>query len=1056
MQKKHGEVRSIHSRKNAYQFAPEDKIRYQPQFHQRGIAGAVLLLISTLAHSQAVVATDGLVHTVSGAYITTANLSPGVGLSAGQGSTINGSQVTVDTSGTQAIAVLAADGANVTLTNSLIRTKGPQASGVFASSAHASLSDTDVQTAGNWSSGVQANNNSSITVDGGTITTNGEDAHALYNIGAGANLTATGVLILTSGNGSVGGYNQAGGLMTLDNVTITTTGGDATGVLIGSKGVIGDGSTSDTTVVSNSSITTLGNNSAGLKASDNATLRATNVTVSTAGDGSFGASTLYGAQTSLRGGSITTTGNSGYGLVVVGMPASSGDPGTQAPTLDIDGVTVSTSGSSAPAAYLAGGGQLAIANSTLSATGAGSDALYATLFDTTSAATANITGSTLSSAQADGLRANGITLNATLTGSNVTAGVNAMEADNSGALNLMANATSLSGAAYVDSNATLSATLQNGSSWNVTGPSSLTSLSLDDSTVRYLSAAQINAASVALGAGGGTFDTNGFDASVVAPLSGAGALTKAGSGTLTLTGTNTYTGTTIVRDGTLQAGSSDAFSPASAFSVSSGAVLDLNDLSQTVAGVANSGTVRFGSTAGTVLTVSGDYAGNDGVLAMNTVLGDSSSATDLLRVAGSTSGNTGVQVTNRGGLGAQTTGDGIRVIEVGGASGGTFTQTAPIEAGAFQYTLYKGGVDTDATDGNWYLRSALEEPPASAAVDTGSPGAGPRVASDAPVAYRPAAVGYAMTPQLDAGYGFAMLGTLQQRVGDVPGAVQQPRNTNSNGVWGRVYADSQKVAAMNRFSADAHSAFLQFGKDWTVAAPATGGSTHAGVTATFGSASSSFSDPLRSEANLGTSTGSVQTQMQSVGGYWTRYLANGAYSDSVFQLSHYRNRYGDNQGNTPAQDGYAVTVSEEAGKPFQLANLPIAFEPQVQLAYQYMHLGAFTDNISPVSATTMNSLRGRVGFRVFQADMENSTRTSTATPYLAVNLVHDFFAAGQTNVGGTVFDANQARTRLDVAFGLTAQFGERGEFYAAVDYSHNVAGQYSRSVSGNLGYRYSW
>ena len=49
----------------------------------------------------------------------------------------------------------------------------------------------------------------------------------------------------------------------------------------------------------------------------------------------------------------------------------------------------------------------------------------------------------------------------------------------------------------------------------------------------------------ALGAGGGTFDTNGNNVSFGTALNG-GALTKTGSGTLTFTTTNNYTGATTI------------------------------------------------------------------------------------------------------------------------------------------------------------------------------------------------------------------------------------------------------------------------------------------------------------------------------------------------------------------------------------------------------------------------------------------------------------------------------------------------------------------------------
>src|SRR5262249_36026094 len=55
---------------------------------------------------------------------------------------------------------------------------------------------------------------------------------------------------------------------------------------------------------------------------------------------------------------------------------------------------------------------------------------------------------------------------------------------------------------------------------------------------------------VTLLASGGTFNTNGNDATLGGTITGAGGLTKSGGGTLTLTGTNDYQGNTTISGGT--------------------------------------------------------------------------------------------------------------------------------------------------------------------------------------------------------------------------------------------------------------------------------------------------------------------------------------------------------------------------------------------------------------------------------------------------------------------------------------------------------------------------
>ncbi|EGE7516214.1 autotransporter outer membrane beta-barrel domain-containing protein [Escherichia coli] len=72
-----------------------------------------------------------------------------------------------------------------------------------------------------------------------------------------------------------------------------------------------------------------------------------------------------------------------------------------------------------------------------------------------------------------------------------------------------------------------------------------------------------------------------------------------------------------------------------------------------------------GGKPGNVLTVNGNYTGNNGLMTFNATLGGDNSPTDKMNVKGDTQGNTRVRVDNIGGVGAQTV-NGIELIEVGG------------------------------------------------------------------------------------------------------------------------------------------------------------------------------------------------------------------------------------------------------------------------------------------------------------------------------------------------------------------------------------------------------
>ncbi|MDM8358926.1 autotransporter family protein [Pandoraea communis] len=519
-----------------------------------------------------------------------------------------------------------------------------------------------------------------------------------------------------------------------------------------------------------------------------------------------------------------------------------------------------------------------------------------------------------------------------------------------------------------------------------------------------------------------------------------------GAGTIALNGASSYAGTTAIASGATvivgDASHRSATLGSGLATVAAGATLA--GYGGTLGSVTNAGMIAVGSASpgaasgstGT-FTIAGDYVGNNGTALLNASIANdgASVASDKLLINGNASGTTALKV-NITGAGVATTGAGIQLVQVNGTSAaGAFRLAAPVQAGAYQYLLRESAA---AGTASWYL---------STSYGSGAP------------AYRAATVAYAMTPQLVTDFGYTTLGRFQERMGSLRGDAGEGGNRSANGVWGRVFGKTMDADMSSRFNADERMFAAQFGRDWRLATDASGmgGSAHAGMTATFGTASASFSDSARTlDPTLSAATGSVTMQAQSVGAYWTRILPQGAYVDVTTQVSHYRNKYSDAGGIGATQNGFGAALSGEIGHPFAILGSGVTIEPQAQLAYQYLHLNGFSDSVSSVSGNTTNALRGRVGFKLGAPDLANVAGIGSASPYLTFDVVHDFLSPGQTSVAGATFDSRLAKTWYELGAGVAATLGRTSSLYASVKYARNLGGDYRRNVYGQVGYRYHW
>jgi len=145
---------------------------------------------------------------------------------------------------------------------------------------------------------------------------------------------------------------------------------------------------------------------------------------------------------------------------------------------------------------------------------------------------------------------------------------------------------------------------------------------------------------------------------------------------LKLSGLNTYSGVTNITAGTLQAGAASTFSSASAFTVGTGANLDLNGFNQTIGSLAGAGTVTNNGAIAAILTAGGDNT----TTTFSGTLKDGPGAT--LKFVKSGSGNLTLTGTNNYTGGTTINGSGFLLLGGGNTTAkivGTVTNNASFE-----------------------------------------------------------------------------------------------------------------------------------------------------------------------------------------------------------------------------------------------------------------------------------------------------------------------------------------------------------------------------------------
>ncbi|WP_208787087.1 autotransporter outer membrane beta-barrel domain-containing protein [Yersinia canariae] len=560
-------------------------------------------------------------------------------------------------------------------------------------------------------------------------------------------------------------------------------------------------------------------------------------------------------------------------------------------------------------------------------------------------------------------------------------------------------------------------------------------------------AGTLDAASITFGDGSGQINFNHTDTSglyTFAPaISGVGNI-NVYSGITVMSGLSDYSGSTVIHGGTLAAGAVGAFSANGNYVTETGGTLDLRGYSQTMGSLDHSGQLDFGSVPGTILTVAGNYTGNNGLLNFNTLLHDDTSVTDKLVVEGNTAGTTLVSVNNAGGSGAQTL-NGIELITVAGNSAGEFTQSGRIVAGAYDYYLERG---IGGNQSNWYLNNSMP---------TDIPGPGVPGEPSPVVIERPEASGYSANL---AAANNMFVTRLHDRLGETHYIDVLTGERKVTSLWLRNEGGHNRSRdTQDQLRTQSNRYVMQLGGDIAQWSHNGADRFHLGVMAGYGNSKST------TESRLSGYSARASVDGYSTGVYGTWYANSadktGLYVDSWAQYSWFNNTVNGQDLAVEKYKSKGVTASVESGYTFKVVeNAAKNASYFIQLKAQVTWMGVKADDHKEANGTNVSgegdgNIQTRLGVKAFMngyADQDKG-KDRVFQPFVEANWIHNTKDFGTTMDGMTVKQAGAANIG-ELKLGVEGQINKNVNLWGNVGQQVGNKGYSDTAVM--LGVKYNF
>lgn len=553
--------------------------------------------------------------------------------------------------------------------------------------------------------------------------------------------------------------------------------------------------------------------------------------------------------------------------------------------------------------------------------------------------------------------------------------------------------------------------------------------------------------------------STGADSRIDANSSGTGTVQVEGnigaadSGTLEMTLNNanswlkaaSYTARDTARVGILN------------MSISNGAVWEVTGNSYVTNLLLQGGRVNMlapgSSGAFKTLTVEGNYSGG-GTLTMNTALGSDNSATDKLIVEGNTSGHTLVAINNIGGMGAQTI-EGIEIVNVAGASDGTFEKESRIVAGAYDYDVVRRG-------SNWYLSSTVDPVDPVDPNDPTDPGApaSPEtpqlpVHPGGPSQIRPEFGSY-LANNLAANTLF--ISRLHDRPGETQYTDMLTGEKKTTSMWIRnVGIHTRFHDSSEQLKTQSNNYVLQMGGDLAQWSSDGLDRWHLGLMAGYANSRSRTTSTLNNHNSRGKVDG------YSVGLYGTWYEneldKSGGYVDTWMLYNWFDNTVDGQYQASEAYKSKGITAAVEAGYSLKVGEsqqLTYWIQPKAQVVWMDVQADDHRERYgTQVKVDSTGNLMTSLGARAYfnRKPTGEEDRMAGIQPFVEANWIHNSHSPRVT-MGEVQNDVQGVKDLAELKVGVEGQLTSRLTVWG------NVSGQMGcdsyRNAQGMVGVKYHW